>query len=515
MERLVILRTVTGEEFLLSSFQSFEHEVDFDIEIIDFEILDTDIDPEGMGHLVGENIIEFEGIEYVIKNVTDVSVGSRYKRRIVAHRKFYADLYSDWVIDSVRGTFDIATLMEFVLEGSGYRVELQGEFDTIFTDGFGNDRRLKLFMNALGRFGAEYILEERRTGKWVVLKNLIGDDGAKQYRYKYNLRNIRREENTEVLFTYIRGFGKPIEDAEGNPTGQYVITDEWTSPLVAERGYPIIEHEPYYNENITQFETLRRKLVEKLDASQPELVLEVDAVDIDNDVTVRLGDRVFVIYETIPGMDYYTRITSIRRAIDFKRNVFRTQVTLASIRKRITDTISELALQEQKVGVVVDPDGNLILPPAINGSSTAINEAKKQLVFDDGIRGVNGSQVVRFERNGITTSQNGGASFTPAITGAGVNLNNTYGSLNQSQVVNLESDLTDINNELTTLTDDLNSLDDRVVILEEHLPSARGDTLSRPILGPTDDGFFYFDRNLLKMIVWNGINWVNMDGTAL
>lgn len=514
MERLVILRTVKGEEFLLTSFQSFEHEIDFDIEIIDFEVLDTDIDPEGMGHLVGENIIEFEGIEYVIKDVADGSVGSRYKRRVVAHRKFYADMFGVVIQETISGTFDIMTLMSFIFENSGYRVELQGDFDTITTENFGNARRLALFMSALERYGAEYELEERVTGKWVVLKNFIGDEGSKQYRYKYNLRDIKRSENTEGLFTFIRGYGQPIEDAGGNLTG-YVVTDEYTSPLVAERGYPLIEHDPYFNENITQPETLRRKLIEKLDASQPELVIDVDAVEIDDETSVGLGDRVFVIYETIPGIDYYTRITSIRRSFDFRRRLIKVNVTLANIRRQFTDTVAKLAIQDQTVATVIDSDGNIRLPPTINGSSTAINEAKKQLVFDDGIRGVNGSQVVRFERNGITTSQNGGASFTPAVTGAGLNLANSYGSLAQARVVNLETDLSDINDGLITLNDDLNSLDGRVVTLEGYLPSGRGDTLSRPILGPTDDGFFYFDRDLLKMIVWNGIDWVNMDGTAL
>ncbi|WP_340137469.1 prophage endopeptidase tail family protein [Bacillus thuringiensis] len=475
--------------------------MDFDLEIIDFEILDASIDAEGIGHLLGENVIEFEGVEYVIKRVNEKSFGEKSVIRVVAQRKFYVDMYGDYMIETISGTYDIDTLMNFILRGSIYRADIQGNFDTITTENFGAGRRMALFTSALERFGAEFELEERRTGKWIVLKNVIGDDGEKQYRYKYNLKGIRREQNTEGLFTYIRGFGKPIEDEEGNPTGQYVVTDEWTSPLVAQFGYSLIEHDPYYNENITQQTTLRRKLMEKLDASQPELVIEVDAVDIDDGTTVGLGDRVLVLYETMRKFDYYTRVTSIRRSYDFQRSVFRTQLTLSSIRRNITDTISNLTLQEQAVSNVVDADGNLQFPSTVNSYATAINEAKKQLTFDDGIRGVNGSQVVRFERNGIYSSQNGGSSFTPSITGAGVNLNNTYGSLPQSKIVDLENDFT--------------LIDNRFIPLEGYLPSGKGDTLSRPLLGPTDDGFFYFDQDVLKMIVWNGVEWTNMDGTAL
>lgn len=43
----------------------------------------------------------------------------------------------------------------------------------------------------------------------------------------------------------------------------------------------------------------------------------------------------------------------------------------------------------------------------------------------------------------------------------------------------------------------------------------KGTTRQRPTLTNADDGFEYYDTALMKKILWNGIAWVNMDGTAL
>ena len=43
----------------------------------------------------------------------------------------------------------------------------------------------------------------------------------------------------------------------------------------------------------------------------------------------------------------------------------------------------------------------------------------------------------------------------------------------------------------------------------------KGITSKRPNLTTTDDGFEYYDTTLKKKILWNGTEWVNIDGTAL
>lgn len=45
--------------------------------------------------------------------------------------------------------------------------------------------------------------------------------------------------------------------------------------------------------------------------------------------------------------------------------------------------------------------------------------------------------------------------------------------------------------------------------------SRYGHTSERPSLTARDAGFLFYDRDILKMILWNGSAWVNMDGTAL
>lgn len=43
----------------------------------------------------------------------------------------------------------------------------------------------------------------------------------------------------------------------------------------------------------------------------------------------------------------------------------------------------------------------------------------------------------------------------------------------------------------------------------------KGNTADRPNLGVDDGGITYWDNDIVKLILWNGAAWVNMDGTAL
>ena len=43
----------------------------------------------------------------------------------------------------------------------------------------------------------------------------------------------------------------------------------------------------------------------------------------------------------------------------------------------------------------------------------------------------------------------------------------------------------------------------------------KGSTDKRPLLGNNDLGVEYYDTTLKKKIIWNGIEWTNIDGTSL
>ena len=45
--------------------------------------------------------------------------------------------------------------------------------------------------------------------------------------------------------------------------------------------------------------------------------------------------------------------------------------------------------------------------------------------------------------------------------------------------------------------------------------NTKGDTKSRPVLSADDEGYEYYDTTLKKKILWNGTDWVNIDGTQL
>ena len=55
-----------------------------------------------------------------------------------------------------------------------------------------------------------------------------------------------------------------------------------------------------------------------------------------------------------------------------------------------------------------------------------------------------------------------------------------------------------------------------IELIENNIEIKRkGITEERPILLNNNEGFEYYDSTLKKKILWNGIKWTNMDGTAL
>lgn len=467
-------------------------------------VLFYDQEEPGFDLIQEESIVLFNGIEYVIKEVTERNLGQRTEKSFIAIRKFYSDLIDKYKYETTSGTKSITTLMGFIFDDTVFDYTIVNTFNTVQFDNFGDDNRLALFSNLLDSYGAEFEL----NGNNIIIRKEIGLDTDFQFRYNYNIKTINKKAETQNLTTYIKGFGQPITDSEGNPTGGYVVQGDYLSPNATL--YGIREATPVRDDRVTNLTTLQR-LMEASIQDVPVISIELDFIDLRAagfpEAIPNLGDRVFIIYEPMKGVDYETRITSIKEEYDFELKPIRTSVTLANIRKDITDTLAQFSNTTKTVTRAFNPDGtisNVIIPSNVTDVVTAVNSALTELQFSQGILSVdpgNPLKRVRFLSTGLSTSVDGGVSLTPAITGDGINLDNSYGDLPQARVTGLSSTLI--------------TLDNRIDVLEGYLPSDKGTALARPTLGATDDGFFYYDQTVLKMILWNGASWVNMDGSIL
>lgn len=487
---------------------------------------------EGHDALLEESIINFDGIEYVVKELNDAAVGNLTAKDFVAVRKIYADLIDNYVYETTSGTKSLAVLMDIVLDDTPYTFAVVDSFESQSFDNFGDDNSLALFQTLLSRYGAEFQV----VGNQIILWQQVGNLTDFQFRYGHNIQALNVKVDTSNLSTYVKGFGKPLTDSEGNPTGAYAVTGEYYSPNVTL--YGVRHGKPVRDDRVTTIETLDRKMQEAVN-DVPDMSIELDFVDLraaGYPYTVPgIGDTVILVYEPMNNLMIDTRITKVSTEYDAEMRPIRTKVTLANIRKDITDTLASFSGTSKTVNKVFTEDGSLVnnvLPQAVQDATQAIQSAQTELEFVNGIRAIDKSNPllrVVLTAAGLGISDDGGITYETALTGEGVNLGVATGAIEIGNVTNLQAEIDgldgrlealegyDIDTRVTTLEG--YDADNRLTALEDEntvrLDSARGTTLERPTLLSTDDGFTYYDRDLLKLILWNGTAWVNVDGTTL
>lgn len=506
-------------------------------ETLSFVALSVEAEQESFSLLQGQSIIEFDGVEYVIKESFENSVGTGSLKEVSTVRKFFEDLSRVRYYETTSGTKTISQLMNIVTNGTNYTFTVIDSFPSQIFENFGKDKHLSLFQEILNRFGAEFEL----IGTMIVLRRQVGIDSDFQFRYGYNVKNASVKQSTYGFTTYVKGFGQPIKDSEGNETGQYVIEGEYYSPLASIPGIGIIEADPVYDDRVTDQATLNA-MMQAAVQDNPIETIELDFVDLraagyPNDVP-NLGDHVFVIYEPLSNLNIETRITEVSEEFDFRldpNKPIATKVTLASIKRDITDTLASFSGTSKTVDKVINKDGSLtndVLPQTVKDATQAVESAQTEVLFDRGIRLIDKDNPllrVVLTAAGIGISFDGGVTYQTAMTGNGVNLGVATGTIEIENVSNLQTELDGLDGRLDTLegydiatrltTLEGYDADNRLTTLEDEivamLDSAKGATLDRPTLLASDDGFIYYDRDLLKLILWNGTAWTNVDGTTL
>src|SRR5699024_5042029 len=98
---------------------------------------------------------------------------------------------------------------------------------------FGDDNSISLFNKAKDLFEFEFIIDNNNH---LEIYNRTGKNDGMQMRWKHNIVTIKQEDNTQNLSTYIKGYGKPKEDEDGNPIeGEYIVATDYTYPNAKKR----------------------------------------------------------------------------------------------------------------------------------------------------------------------------------------------------------------------------------------------------------------------------------------
>lgn len=461
----------------------------------------ADVDNDAYDMVQEETQIRLDGETYIIKMVEEEGIGASKMKTVSAIHEFFCNMIDGYFYEAINGTYQLHTMCFRIFEETGYTYQVVDEFDSVRWDNFGDDNRLALFQKVLDAYGAEFEL----AGSLVRLKKQVGADTDFQLRFGFNTDAIEKTIDTTNLTTYVKGYGKPTS------TGGYEVQGEYFSPNVPL--YGIRHAKPVRDDRITSTSTLNaamKRAVSDAPVLSFKLAYKV-LIDQGYDGVPNEGDRMYLIY--IPLLiNAWVRVLEVEDFFDNNLDIVDMSITIANKRKNIIDSQVQFSQTSKEVSKVFTPTGAVkddVLSTDVKAAVSAVQSAQKEVVFDNGLRLIdsedNAKRVV-FAAAGIGITNDGGVTpYRTALTGDGLNADVVIGDFPKSRI--------------TGLTTDLNALGGRLDSLEltrtNQLKSARGTTLERPVLLATDDGFTYYDRDLLKLILWNGTAWTNVDGTTL
>ncbi|MBG9585613.1 phage tail spike protein [Cytobacillus firmus] len=270
---MLVITDLSGRTEALTDIKGIEvnEEVNGDFSI-SFTSVFTDKNAHSYPLLTEEAIVDFEGHEFRIKVLSE----DRFRKAVKAPHIFF-DLIDHQVYDINGGTKTIQEFFQIALAGSGWTFEIIGQFGSKLIPNFGEDNAVSLIKLICDVFECERKIE---PGKHLKVYKEIGKDNDEQFRYKHNIKTLKKNVDTSKLATVIKGYG-------GN--GLEVI---YTSPNVSRYGER--HAEPVRDERFTVAESLIERCRQDLiDVPEVTFDLEVTQLGFDAD----LGDKVWTIYE--------------------------------------------------------------------------------------------------------------------------------------------------------------------------------------------------------------------------
>lgn len=418
---LDITEILTGDTRRVIDFNGLNRERGVNGEkLISLNVFDTDKNTKSYPYVKEENVITFDGEEYVIKEVGKKPIGQTYYKEVVCIHKFFCDMREQRIYESYTQSFTFTAFMNLVFNGTGYTFEVIGNFLAESFENFGDgEDKLALFNEGLSRYSAEFeimgtvIRLSKRKGLSTPTFKLL---------YNHNIKTIDYKQNTNNLSTFIRGFGKKNED------GTYVVTGSYTSPnaslFPANTPDGLRHAPPIKDERYTTQEGLDLTLEEAL-IDVPEVSITLSFADmrkygyphaVPND-----GDDVYLIHEPF-GLDLTVRIIKIVEYFDKDLNPIDCDVTLGNPRENITDQFTN---NDKTLGQILDPNGRVrlsYLDEQTKRLSEALATVETELEFNNGIIArdkTNPNRVVILNSLGLCISPDGGNTITEAVTWQG------------------------------------------------------------------------------------------------
>ncbi len=336
-------------------------------------------------HLIAnEQVIIFEGQEFVIKNCELASVGTVEAKLIEAtHISYNIQDYTQDNVNEGKKTYSIDEVLKFGISGNdlGYTYSIVGSFDKVQIENLGDMDGMEVVNKVCKSFDAVMIPDNKklifyREDSWTTLTQ-------NQFREGYNTYGMTISIDTTNLKTAVRGFGMKKEDETWHfEPFTYISPDvgKWNNGKP--KWMKAIRDETI-NNPATMLAKMKRELVD-----YPEVSLSTNTIEIGSfgkgDVWTYINDQQKIITDvTITG---YTR---------FPFNPSLTsEVVFSNTRKSMTDIQGDLARVAKNSARQLSNLGSLVvnsIPDSIKTASSNVNKV---------------SNAVTFTEKGIATNEN-------------------------------------------------------------------------------------------------------------
>lgn len=314
---MLIITDLFGNAEALTDYQNVEihEEVNGDFSL-SFLCFFTEQNEHSYPLVQEESIVEWKWHEFVIKKLTEI----RNRKEIFAQHVFF-DLIDNQIYGISGGTLTLDAALTFALNGSGWTFENVDVVESKLLPNFGDDNSLSLIRKLCDEFQCEVKIAPNRH---LVFVKEVGADQDFQFRYKHNIKAIKRTVDTSNFATVVKGFG-----ADG-------LEVEYRSPNIALYGEK--HGEPIRDERFTSAENLIEKCKQNIQ-DVPEVSIELEVSQLGFEAS--LGDKVWLIYEPLQ-IEFQTRVLAIKTYPFSKKSP---EVVLSNQKRTFTDLLTQTTIE--------------------------------------------------------------------------------------------------------------------------------------------------------------------------
>lgn len=268
------------EPFFTTSAPAFEQDTQGNL-TLEFTVNKSN-NEAGFNLLQEESIVRAANYDFRVKQIIDDKPG---RKTILAISTFF-DLAYQFKDKTFGGTHSSQEFVNYLFVGTGWSATVDFmETATIYK--FGSKNIIQCVNQICDAFNCEFeILPNNR----VHFSKSLGPDNGAQYRYGHNIKAISRKIDTTHLRTKITA------------TGKEHLTVTYTSPNHTIWGIRIAD--PISDERFTNADNLLKKAKASL-IDYPKVTFELDTIEL---LDKQLGEKVWLIYEPIEGLELQTRI---------------------------------------------------------------------------------------------------------------------------------------------------------------------------------------------------------------